>query len=87
MRRRPARTLQRYASWCAAWCVPDAPPDRPLAGSYAKIREDVAWLESEGVTEVFYDLNFDPEVGNPEVPEAAARERAETIMNELSPAY
>ncbi len=66
---------------------PDAPPDRPLAGSYAKIREDVAWLESEGVTEVFYDLNFDPEVGSPEVPEAAARERAETIMNELSPAY
>ena len=66
---------------------PDAPPDRPLAGSYAKIREDVAWLESQGVTEVFYDLNFDPQVGNPEVPEAAARERAETIMNELSPAY
>jgi probable F420-dependent oxidoreductase len=66
---------------------PDAPPDRPLAGSYAKIREDVAWLESQGVTEVFYDLNFDPQVGNPDVPEAAARERAETIMNELSPAY
>ena len=27
-----------------------------LSGSYEQIREDVRWLESCGVTEVFYDL-------------------------------
>ena len=36
-----------------------------LSGSYAQIRADVGWLESCGVTEVFYDLNFDPAVGDP----------------------
>ncbi len=66
---------------------PGGPDDRLLSGSYAKIRDDVAWLETQGVTEVFYDLNFDPEVGNPDVPADAARDRAEEIMLELSPAY
>ena len=38
-----------------------AAADRPrLALSYDQIREDTAWLETQGVTEVFYDLNWDP---------------------------
>jgi hypothetical protein len=38
------------------------------------------------VTEVFYDLNWDPEVGSPDVDPAAATERAEQIMRSLAPA-
>jgi probable F420-dependent oxidoreductase len=56
-----------------------------LSGSYAQIREDTAWLESCGVTEVFYDLNWDPEVGNPSADEGAAVLRAAEIVEALAP--
>jgi probable F420-dependent oxidoreductase len=56
-----------------------------LSGRYDKIREDTAWLESQGVTEVFYDLNWDPAVGNPSVDAAAAAGRAEEILAALAP--
>jgi probable F420-dependent oxidoreductase len=56
-----------------------------LSGSYAQIREDTAWLESCGVTEVFYDLNWDPDVGNPSVSEGAAVLRATEILEALAP--
>ncbi len=38
------------------------------------------------MTEVFYDLNWDPQIGSPDVAEAAARARAEQIMQALAPA-
>jgi probable F420-dependent oxidoreductase len=57
-----------------------------LSGSYEQIREDTGWLESCGVTEVFYDLNFDRLIGDPAVPEAAAVLRAAEIMEALAPA-
>jgi probable F420-dependent oxidoreductase len=59
---------------------------RLLSGSYEQIRGDAAWLAGQGVTELFYDLNWDPQVGSPSVtPEAAAR-RAGEILAELAPA-
>jgi probable F420-dependent oxidoreductase len=58
---------------------------RLLSGSYEQIREDAAWLGEQGVTELFYDLNWDPQVGSPDVtPEAAVR-RAQEILTELAP--
>ncbi|NMH82527.1 TIGR03619 family F420-dependent LLM class oxidoreductase [Pseudonocardia xinjiangensis] len=60
-------------------------PDQRLSGSYDKIREDTAWLGEQGVTEVFYDLNWDPQVGSPDVDPAAATARAEEILHELRP--
>jgi probable F420-dependent oxidoreductase len=57
-----------------------------LSGSYAQIREDAAWLDSCGVTEMFYDLNWDPGVGNPDVEEGAAVLRAAEIIEALAPA-
>jgi probable F420-dependent oxidoreductase len=39
-----------------------------LSGSYEQIREDTAWLGTLGVTEVFYDLNWDPLIGSPDAP-------------------
>jgi probable F420-dependent oxidoreductase len=61
--------------------------DRPerLSGSYEKIREDAAWLGEQGVTELFYDLNWDPQVGNPEVGAESATARAQEILEALAP--
>jgi probable F420-dependent oxidoreductase len=58
---------------------------RLLSGSFAQIREDTAWLGEQGVTEVFYDLNWDPQVGSPSVEPEAAASRAGEILAELAP--
>ncbi|MGH3262976.1 MAG: LLM class F420-dependent oxidoreductase, partial [Trebonia sp.] len=58
---------------------------RLLSGSYEQIREDIRWLESCGVTEVFYDLNYDPAVGDPAVDEGKAVLRASEILEALAP--
>jgi probable F420-dependent oxidoreductase len=58
---------------------------RLLSGSFAQIREDAAWLGEQGVTELFYDLNWDPQVGSPSVSPESAAERADEILAELAP--
>jgi len=58
---------------------------RLLSGSYAQIREDAAWLADQGVTELFYDLNWDPQIGSPDVAPEGAAGRAEEILAELAP--
>jgi probable F420-dependent oxidoreductase len=58
---------------------------RLLSGSYEQIREDTAWLGEQGVTELFYDLNWDPQVGNPDVAPEAAAERAGEVLTGLAP--
>jgi probable F420-dependent oxidoreductase len=56
-----------------------------LSGSYEQIREDTRWLGSQGVTEIFYDLNWDPQVGSPDVDPAAATARASELLDALAP--
>ncbi len=56
-----------------------------LSGSYEQIREDTAWLGSCGVTEVFYDLNWDPLVGDPAGDEGGAVLRASEVLEALAP--
>jgi probable F420-dependent oxidoreductase len=56
-----------------------------LSGSFEQIREDAAWLAGQGVTELFYDLNWDPLVGSPDADPAAATARAEEIVRALAP--
>jgi probable F420-dependent oxidoreductase len=58
---------------------------RLLSGSFAQIREDAAWLGEQGVTELFYDLNWDPQVGSPNVDPAAATARAAELLEALAP--
>jgi len=58
---------------------------RLLSGSFAQILQDTAWLAEQGVTELFYDLNWDPQVGSPSVAPHAAAERAGEILAELAP--
>lgn len=56
-----------------------------LSGSFEQIRADAAWLGGQGVTELFYDLNWDPLVGGPDADPGAAAERAEEIIRALAP--
>ena len=60
-------------------------PWRRASGSYEQIRQDIAWLESCGVTEVFYDLNWDPLVGDPAGDEGKAVLRASEVLEALAP--
>jgi probable F420-dependent oxidoreductase len=56
-----------------------------LSGSFEQIRADVAWLASQGVTEVFYDLNWDPEIGSPDADPVRAADRATFLAEALAP--
>jgi probable F420-dependent oxidoreductase len=56
-----------------------------LSGSFDEIRADTAWLAGQGVTELFYDLNWDPLVGAPDADPAGAAARAGEILEELAP--
>jgi probable F420-dependent oxidoreductase len=56
-----------------------------LSGSYEQIREDAAWLGEQGVTELFYDLNWDPLIGSPDVTPESATARAKEILEALAP--
>jgi hypothetical protein len=49
------------------------------------VRADVEWLATQGVTEIFYELNWDPLVGSPVGDPARAAERAGEIMEALRP--
>ena len=56
-----------------------------LSGDADQIRADVEWLGEKGVTELFYDLNWDPRIGAPDVDAVSAVARAEQILDELAP--
>jgi probable F420-dependent oxidoreductase len=56
-----------------------------LSGSFADIRADTQWLAEQGVTEIFYDLNWDPLIGSPDADLAGAQDRANEILEELAP--
>ena len=58
---------------------------RLLSGNFEQIRQDTAWLESCGVTEVFYDMNWDPLVGDPAADEGRAVLRASEVLEALAP--
>jgi probable F420-dependent oxidoreductase len=58
---------------------------RLLSGSQDQIREDVAWLAGQGLTEVFYDLNWDPLIGAPDADPSQATDRAAVILDALAP--
>jgi probable F420-dependent oxidoreductase len=59
----------------------------PLSGNWEQIRAGAELFEEAGVTELFYDLNWDPLIGSPDVDPRAAGERAEEILTALAPNY
>jgi probable F420-dependent oxidoreductase len=71
--------------WGAPVTVPEGGGRRPLSGSFDDIRGDTQWLAEQGVTEIFYDLNWDPLVGSPDADPAGAAARATEILDGLAP--
>ena len=59
--------------------------DKRLTGTASQIRADAEWLADQGVTELFYDLNWDPLIGSPDADPTVAAARAEEIMDSLAP--
>ncbi|WP_068922918.1 TIGR03619 family F420-dependent LLM class oxidoreductase [Planobispora rosea] len=62
-----------------------APGRKPLSGSFEEIRGDLAALAAQGVTDVFHDLNFDPEIGSPDADPGESMRRAEAALEALAP--
>jgi hypothetical protein len=58
----------------------------PLSGDWAQIRAGAERYAEAGVTELFYDLNWDPVIGSPETAPEDAADRAEEILTRLAPA-
>ena len=59
--------------------------DVPLSGDWAQIRANAQLYAEAGVTELFYDLNWDPLIGSPGADPRVAAERAEEILTALAP--
>jgi probable F420-dependent oxidoreductase len=57
----------------------------PLSGTWEQIRGGAEAYREAGVTELFYDLNWDPFIGSPDGDPRAAGERAEEILTALAP--
>lgn len=57
----------------------------PLTGSLEEIRADLDDLATNGVTETFIDLNFDPQIGSPEADPATSMQRARQVLEALAP--
>jgi probable F420-dependent oxidoreductase len=64
----------------------DASNRRPLHGTQEQIRSDLDRLEQLGITEVFLDLNFNPEVGSPDADPARSMSYAEQVLSTFAPA-
>jgi probable F420-dependent oxidoreductase len=58
----------------------------PLTGSLDEIRADIDQLAAKGFTELFIDLNFDPEIGSPDADADASLRRADEVLEALAPA-
>ena len=72
--------------WGAPETLAEGGGRRLLSGSFDDIRGDTQWLADQGVTEVFYDLNWDPLVGSPGADPVGAAARATEILDGLAPA-
>ena len=60
---------------------------RPLQGTREQVLDDLLGLRAQGVTEVFFDLNFSPRVGSPDVDAGAARDYAERVLDAFAPVH
>jgi alkanesulfonate monooxygenase SsuD/methylene tetrahydromethanopterin reductase-like flavin-dependent oxidoreductase (luciferase family) len=63
----------------------DRPERRPLHGSLSQVRGDLTDLYAQGLTEVFIDLNFDPNVGSPDADAGRALDYAHRTLRDFAP--
>jgi probable F420-dependent oxidoreductase len=66
--------------------VRDADEQTPLTGTVEKIKQDMAAYADAGATELFVDLNFDEQVGNPQADPAESMRRAHAALEAFAPA-
>ena len=57
----------------------------PLMGTLEQIRDDLAMLAGQGITETFIDLNFDPEICAADVDPHESLRRADEVLTALAP--
>jgi probable F420-dependent oxidoreductase len=57
-----------------------------LTGTPEQIRADLDDIAAQGITELFIDLNFDPEIGSPDADPAESRRRADDALAAFAPA-
>jgi len=65
--------------------VRDADAETPLTGTVEKIRRDMQDYGDAGVTELFVDLNFDDEIGNPDADADESMRRAHAALEAFAP--
>ncbi|PZS28737.1 MAG: LLM class F420-dependent oxidoreductase [Pseudonocardiales bacterium] len=66
----------------------DASQDRkPLQGNVEQIRHDLATIEAQGVTEVFLDGNYNPDIVGPDVDPAESMDRAQQLLEDFAPRH
>jgi probable F420-dependent oxidoreductase len=59
--------------------------DPPLTGTIDKIRRDIAAYADAGATELFVDLNFDEQIGNPDADADDSMRRAHDALEAFAP--
>ena len=69
----------------AAVRVRDVDDDQQFTGTLAKIRKDFADYAAAGATELFVDLNFDEQIGNPDVDAKDSMRRAHEALEAFAP--
>jgi len=59
--------------------------DRAFTGTLDKVRRDMDSYAAHGVTELFVDLNFDEEIGNPDADPVESLRRAHVALEAFAP--
>src|SRR5690606_17125544 len=76
----------RFVCRAAVRVRPAGARQGPLTGTPDQIRADFDDIAAQGITELFVDLNFDPEIGSPDADPAASRRRADEALAAFAPA-
>jgi probable F420-dependent oxidoreductase len=69
----------------AAVRVRDQDEDQQFTGTIDKIKRDFADYADAGATELFVDLNFDEQIGNPDADPVASMRRAHDALDAFAP--
>lgn len=75
----------RFVCRAAVRVRPAGARQGPLTGTPDQIRADFDDIAAQGITELFVDLNFDPEIGSPDADPAASRRRADEALAAFAP--
>jgi probable F420-dependent oxidoreductase len=65
---------------------PAGSPERgPWTGTVDQIRADFDEVAGQGITELFVDLNFDPQIGSPDADPTSSMRRADEALEAFAP--